>query len=72
MKSLIDVTISFGDRTVDLQAVVLYLITFEEGLSTNRAWDEVRGCQAGRQRSDQFFINEELGAAYLPLEPGQA
>ena len=73
MKALIDVRISFGDRNVDLRAVVLYLVTFEQGPfrepGMGMKFVDVRPEDSALIR---FFINEQLGAAYLPLEPGQA
>jgi CheY-like chemotaxis protein len=73
IKALVDVTLSFGDRNVDLHAEVLYIVTFEEGPFSEPGMGmkfvDIRPDDSALIR---FFINEQLGAAYLPLEPGQA
>jgi len=73
VKTLVDVTISFGDRSVDLRAVVLYLVTFEEGPFSEPGMGmkfvDVRPEDGALIR---FFINEQLGAAFPSIEPGQA
>lgn len=74
-KARAGVNISFGDRTVDLEAEVLYVVSFEEGPfcepGMGMKFVNITPEDSGLIR---FFIYEQLGAGIMPsgLAVGQA
>jgi len=75
VKTRARVSISFGDRTVDLHAEVLYIISFEEGPfcapGMGMKFVDIAPEDSALLR---FFIHEQLGAGIIPSGPtaGQA
>jgi CheY-like chemotaxis protein len=70
-KARVGVSISFGDRTVDLEAEVLYIISFEEGPFCEPGMGmKFVNITPEDSALIRFFINEQVGAGIMP--PGQA
>lgn len=66
-KSRTGVSISFGDRAVDLDAEVLYIVSFEEGPFCEPGMGmKFVNITAEDSALVRFFIYEQLGAGILP------
>ncbi len=65
------VTVSFGDRTVQIEARVLYIVSFEQGPFCEPGMG-MKFARIGAEDSAliRFFIYEQLGAGILPPGPG--
>jgi CheY-like chemotaxis protein len=68
-KARAGVNISFGDRTVDLEAEVLYIVSFEEGpfCEPGMGMKFVNSTPEDRALI-RFFIYEQLGAGIMPSD----
>ncbi|MBS1192734.1 MAG: PilZ domain [Nitrospirae bacterium] len=75
VKARTGVSISFGDRMVDLRAEVLYIVSFEKGPfcepGMGMKFVDIAPADSALLR---FFIHEQLGAGIIPSGPaaGQA
>lgn len=75
VRTRVEVSISFGDRDVDLRAEVLYVVSFEEGPFCEPGMG-MKFVDIAPEDSAliRFFIQEQLGARIIPFGPaaGQA
>jgi CheY-like chemotaxis protein len=71
VNSVARVSLSFGDRTVEVDARVLYIVSFEEGPFREPGMG-MKFVQIGPEDSAliRFFIYEHLGAGILPSGAG--
>ena len=66
-KTRTGVSISFGDRTVDLEAEVLYIVSFEEGPFCEPGMGmKFVNITPEDSALIRFFIYEQLGAGIMP------
>jgi len=65
------IEVSFGDRSVNLEADVLYIVTFEEGPFSEPGMG-LKFVNISQENSAlvKFFILEQIGAAFTPGDPG--
>ncbi len=72
MKTRVRVSISIGDKSIDVEAVVLYIVSFEEGPFCEPGMGmKFVAITPGDKALINFFIHEQIGIGYLPGDPGQ-
>jgi len=73
VKTRVAASISFGDRNVDLEAEVLYIVSFEEGPFCEPGMG-MKFVNIAPEDSGliKFFIHEQLGAGFMTPGQGQA
>jgi len=72
VKARVEVSMPFGDRTVSLQAEVLYIVSFEEGPFCEPGMGmKFVNITPEDSALIKFFIYEQLGEGIMLHEPGQ-